>query len=152
MNTLVNLAETQAPEFIGRTRYSRGSRRGILTNRTVRLPANIARQKSSHERTSHSIQTHVRPRAKEAGRKEVFWGVGAGTGNRVTGNAIPAQLTPLNWALLEKPPVAQLLKSPSTFFGTRRLITRSQEPWSGTYPGPDQFSPYHAILSLSDAF
>jgi hypothetical protein len=32
------------------------------------------------------------------------------------------ELTPWNWALLEKPPVAQLLKNFPTFYGTRRFI------------------------------
>jgi hypothetical protein len=32
-------------------------------------------------------------------------------------------LTPWSWALLEKPPVAQLLKNFPTFYGTRRFIT-----------------------------
>jgi hypothetical protein len=32
-------------------------------------------------------------------------------------------LTPWSWALLEKPPVAQLLKNFPTFYGTQRFIT-----------------------------
>jgi hypothetical protein len=33
------------------------------------------------------------------------------------------QLTPWSWALLGKPPVAQLLKNFPTIYGTRRFIT-----------------------------
>jgi hypothetical protein len=48
------------------------------------------------------------------------------------------QLTPWSWALLEKPPVAQLLKNYS--------LPCSQEPSTCPYPEPHQFSPYHPIL------
>jgi hypothetical protein len=33
------------------------------------------------------------------------------------------QLTPWSWVLLEKPPVAQLLKNFHNLYGTRRFIT-----------------------------
>jgi hypothetical protein len=50
--------------------------------------------------------------------------------------------------VLEKPPVAQLLKNCLTFYGTRRFISMSQEPIAGPYPEPDEWSPYHLILFL----
>jgi hypothetical protein len=57
-------------------------------------------------------------------------------------------LSPWSRVLLEKPPVAQLLKNFTTFYGTRSSLPCSQEPSTGSYPEPDQSSPYHPILSL----
>jgi hypothetical protein len=51
--------------------------------------------------------------------------------------------------LLEKPPVAQLLKNLPVFYGTLRFITLfSIALPTGPYPKPDESSPYHAILFL----
>jgi hypothetical protein len=53
-----------------------------------------------------------------------------------------------SWALLEKPPIVQLLKNFPAFYGTRKFITVLQEPSIGPYPKPDQPNPYHPILFL----
>jgi hypothetical protein len=51
-------------------------------------------------------------------------------------------------ALLEKPPVAQLLKNFPIFYGTRRFITVFTRALHWPYPEPDQSRPYYPILSL----
>jgi hypothetical protein len=57
-------------------------------------------------------------------------------------------LTPWSWALLEKPPFAQLLKNFPKFYGTLGFIPCPKEPSTGLCPEPDQSSPHHPILSL----
>jgi hypothetical protein len=53
-------------------------------------------------------------------------------------------------ALLDKPTVAQLLKSFQVFYETRRIITAfTREPATGTYPGPDQSSSQHPIIFIT---
>jgi hypothetical protein len=59
------------------------------------------------------------------------------------------QLTPWSWVLLDKPPIAQLLKM-LPFYETRRFITMFTR--TDFYPEPDQSSPYHSILSLRSIF
>jgi hypothetical protein len=59
------------------------------------------------------------------------------------------QLTHLrSWALLEKPPIVQLLKNFQHFMEPDGSLPSSQEPSTGPYPEPDQFNPYHPILSM----
>jgi hypothetical protein len=53
-------------------------------------------------------------------------------------------LTTRRWALLEEPPVLQLLKNVPTFYGTRRFITCSQE--SSTSPILSQINPVHTVV------
>jgi hypothetical protein len=55
---------------------------------------------------------------------------------------------PWSWALLEKPSVAQLLKNFPNFMDPEGSLPCSQEPFTGHYPEPDQFSSYHPIRSL----
>jgi hypothetical protein len=43
--------------------------------------------------------------------------------HRETRKDILTEPTPWSWAILEKPPVVQLLKNIPTFYGTRRFIT-----------------------------
>jgi hypothetical protein len=56
-------------------------------------------------------------------------------------------LTPRSWALLEKQPVAQLLKKIPTFYGTRRFITVFKRAlrWSLSWARSIQFTPTHPI-------
>jgi hypothetical protein len=59
------------------------------------------------------------------------------------------KLTTWSWALLEKPPIVQLLKNFQAFYGTRRFITMfTKAPPTGPYPQPHQSNPHHTILSL----
>jgi hypothetical protein len=51
------------------------------------------------------------------------------------------QLTPWSKVLLERPPVAQLFKNFSTFYGTEDSLLCSQEHATGPYPEPDESSP-----------
>jgi hypothetical protein len=65
------------------------------------------------------------------------------------GGAIPpvtSNLTPRSWALLEKPPFAQLLKNFLIFYGTRRLNIVYTTSFHWSYAKPDQSSPYHPII------
>jgi hypothetical protein len=57
------------------------------------------------------------------------------------------QLTPWSWALFEKSPVAQLLKSFQTFYGTRRFITVFARAlhWSLSWARSIQSIPLHPI-------
>jgi hypothetical protein len=57
-------------------------------------------------------------------------------------------LDPWRRALLEKPPVMELLKNFPTFYGTESSLPWLQEPSTGPYPEPDQYSRYYPILSL----
>jgi hypothetical protein len=66
------------------------------------------------------------------------------------------KLTPCSWALLEKPPVVQLLKNFPIFYGTRRFITVFTRAlrWSLSSPRSVQPIPPHpislrSILTLS---
>jgi hypothetical protein len=61
--------------------------------------------------------------------------------------AMIIDLTPYSWALLEKPPVAQLIKNFPTIHGTRGFITCSQKPSIGPDP-----KPYYPILFIWDPF
>jgi hypothetical protein len=57
-------------------------------------------------------------------------------------------LTLWSWLLLEKPPVAQLLRKISQqFMESEGSLPFSQEPATGPYPEPDETSP-HTILHL----
>jgi hypothetical protein len=77
-------------------------------------------------------------------------------------------LTKWSWALLEKPPVVQLLMNFAAFYGnpsweaisyaaTQELpnilwnpkvhLPCSREPSAGPYAEPDQSSPYHPIMT-----
>jgi hypothetical protein len=61
------------------------------------------------------------------------------------------QLARWSWAFLEKPPVAQLLKKFSTFYGTRRfttVFTRALH-WSLSWPRSIQSIPPHPISQRS---
>jgi hypothetical protein len=57
------------------------------------------------------------------------------------------QPTPWSWALLEKPPVAQLLKNLPTFYGSRRFITVFTRDlhWSLSWARWIQSIPIHPI-------
>jgi hypothetical protein len=50
-----------------------------------------------------------------------------------------------NWALLEKPPIVQLLKNLPTFYGTRRFITMFPRAlhWSLSWPRTIQSTPFY---------
>jgi hypothetical protein len=50
--------------------------------------------------------------------------------------------------LVEKLPVAQLLKNFATFFRREGLLPWSQEPATDPYPEPDKTNPYHPSLFL----
>jgi hypothetical protein len=52
------------------------------------------------------------------------------------------------WTLLEKPPIVQLSRTSHHFIEPEGSFPCSQEPSTGPYPEPDQFNPYHSILSL----
>jgi hypothetical protein len=52
-----------------------------------------------------------------------------------------------SWALLEKPPVVQLLNNFPAFYGTRGLITVFTRALHRPYSEPDQSNPYNPILS-----
>jgi hypothetical protein len=57
------------------------------------------------------------------------------------------EITPLHSFILEKPPVAQLVKNSPTFYGTQRFITLFPTALSaGPCPKPDKSSPYCLIL------
>jgi hypothetical protein len=57
-------------------------------------------------------------------------------------------LTPWNWALLEKPPVVQLINNFPTFYGTWRFITVFTSP--SLVPILNQINPFHTTqFSLS---
>jgi hypothetical protein len=49
---------------------------------------------------------------------------------------------------LQNPPATQL----PTFTEPEGPLMCSHEPSTGSYPDPDQSSPYHPILSLEDPF
>jgi hypothetical protein len=57
-------------------------------------------------------------------------------------------LTPWSWILLEKPPVAQLLRISPNFMEPKGSLPCSQNPSTGSYSEPDQSSRCHPILSL----
>jgi hypothetical protein len=64
---------------------------------------------------------------------------------------IGCQLTPWSWALLEKPPVTQILHNFPTFYETRRFIavfTRALQ-WSVSWTRLIQFIPPHYIPQRS---
>jgi hypothetical protein len=55
-------------------------------------------------------------------------------------------LTSWRWALLEKPPIVQLLKNFQHFMEPEGSLPCSQEPSTGPYPQPNQSSQYQPIL------
>jgi hypothetical protein len=56
------------------------------------------------------------------------------------------RLTPWNWLLLKKLPVAQLLKNFPTFYDTRKFTTMLIITSVGSYPELHQSNQYHPIL------
>jgi hypothetical protein len=64
----------------------------------------------------------------------------------------PLTLTSWSWVLLEKPPVAQLLKNFPTFYGTRRFITVFTRAlhWSLSWARSIQYIPPHPIYLRSN--
>jgi hypothetical protein len=62
--------------------------------------------------------------------------------------SLPLLLTYLwSWALLEKPPIIQILKNFSALWNPEGSLPCSQEPFSGPYPELERLSPYHPIPS-----
>jgi hypothetical protein len=55
---------------------------------------------------------------------------------------------PLTEVLLEKPPIAQLLKNFPIFYGTGRFISRFKRSSTCSYPEPDKSNPYHFTVFL----
>jgi hypothetical protein len=60
----------------------------------------------------------------------------------------PSPSPPPSRALLERPPVLQLLKTSQHFKESQGSLPRSKQPSTGPYPEVDQSSPYQPILSL----
>jgi hypothetical protein len=58
------------------------------------------------------------------------------------------QLSLWSWTLLEKAPVAQLLRNFQHFMETEGSLPCSQEPATSPSPDPNQSSPYHHILFI----
>jgi hypothetical protein len=60
---------------------------------------------------------------------------------------ITNRLTSRSWALLEKPPIVQLLKNCPSFYGTQRFITVFTRAihWSLSWPRSIQFLQLHSI-------
>jgi hypothetical protein len=50
-------------------------------------------------------------------------------------------------ALLQKPPIVQLLKN-FPAMEPKGSLPYSQEPFTGPYSEPDQSNPYHTLISL----
>jgi hypothetical protein len=61
-------------------------------------------------------------------------------------------LTPLSWVLLDKPPVAQILKNFPTFYETQRFITVFTSARHRSLYWVRWIRPYHPNLSLYDPF
>jgi hypothetical protein len=57
-----------------------------------------------------------------------------------------SKLTSWTWALLEKPPVVQLLKNLEHFMEPEGSLPFTQEPSTSPYPEPDQSSRYQLVL------
>jgi hypothetical protein len=69
-------------------------------------------------KTEHFIVTAVRTWNLVFGA-ELHWNSFSSSGD----DKYDLIITPWSWALLEKPPIAQLLKNFPTFYGTRKFIT-----------------------------
>jgi hypothetical protein len=62
---------------------------------------------------------------------------------------LPTWLFPWSSALLEKPAVAQPLKTFPVFYGIRKFLPFSQDPSTGLYIEPQETNP-HPNLFLKD--
>jgi hypothetical protein len=62
------------------------------------------------------------------------------------------RLTPQSWVILENLSVAQLLEISQYFMKPEGSLQCLQEPANGTYPEPDQSSPYHPVICAQTLF